>query len=193
ALCAAAEIVLAAEALARQQAGLVATVGQLEVRPGVSNVIPGQVTLSLDVRHQEDALRERAIAELHTQANRLAGARQVALRWQLVQEHGAVPCDPRLTGLLARAVESLGYPELALPSGAGHDAAVLAGMTPAAMLFVRCKGGISHHPAESVAPADVAVAIDVLSRTLELLATRGREAGGSGRADPPGSTLSRAL
>ena len=82
----------------------------------------------------------------------------------------AVTCDPALAGQLAQSIEALGYPALALPSGAGHDGVIMSKLTAIAMLFVRCKGGISHNPAESVATADVAVAIDVLARFLELLA-----------------------
>ena len=70
-------------------------------------------------------------------------------------------CDPALTERLAQAIAALGYP-LLLPSGAGHDGVAIAALTPIAMLFVRCKGGVSHNPAELVDPADVGVAIDVL-------------------------------
>jgi allantoate deiminase len=169
ALCAASEFVLAAEVLARQEPGLVATVGQIDAQPGASNVIPGRVTLSLDVRHQDDARREQAIGHLRDRAEQIAAARQVALGWQIVQENRAVPCAPALTTLLARAIESLGFPARSLPSGAGHDGVMLSTLTPIAMLFVRCKGGVSHNPAEAVEAADVAAAVDVLSRFLELL------------------------
>lgn len=170
ALCAAAEFILAAEALARGAPGLVATVGQIGAGPGASNVIPGMATLSLDVRHQNDGRREMAIDRLREGARQIAKARHVELEWQSVQESRALACDPRLAGLLTQAVESLGYPALSLPSGAGHDGVTLSGLTPIAMLFVRCKGGVSHNPAESVDKADVAVAIEVLGRFLELLA-----------------------
>jgi allantoate deiminase len=169
ALCAAAEFVLAAEALARQEDGLVATVGQIDARPGASNVIPGRAMLSLDVRHQQDALREWAVGRLREQAEQIAAARQVALVWRMVQENRAVPCTPVLAELLAQAVQSLGYPARRLPSGAGHDGVMLSTLAPIAMLFVRCKGGVSHNPAESVEAADVAAAIGVLGKFLELL------------------------
>jgi len=170
ALCAAAEFVLAAEGLARDTPGLVATVGQIAARPGASNVIPGLVTLSLDVRHQDDALREAALGRLRQRAEQIAGTRRVTMEWQTVQASRALRCDPALAGLLARAVESLGYAAISLPSGAGHDGVALSALTPIAMLFVRCKGGISHNPAESVTTEDVSVAIDVLGRFLELVA-----------------------
>ena len=169
ALCAAAEFVLAVESLALSRPGLVATVGQIAAEPGASNVIPGLATLSLDVRHQDDAVRAAACGQLQQQAAAIAGRRGVAMDWRPVQEHRAVPCAPGLTQLLAEAIAALGYPVVALPSGAGHDAAVLAALTGVAMLFVRCRGGISHHPDESVTAEDLAVALDVLRRFFTLL------------------------
>jgi allantoate deiminase len=169
ALCAAAAFVLAVESVARSLPESVATVGQIAVYPGVSNVIPGQVALSLDVRHQDDRVRVQACRQLEQQAHAIATARHISASWQLLQEHGAVPCAPHLTGLLAQAIAAMGYPVHSLPSGAGHDAAILAALMPVAMLFVRCRGGISHHPAEAVAAADVDVAINVLERFLQLL------------------------
>lgn len=170
ALCAAAEFVLATETLARAEPGLVATIGQLAVQPGASNVIPGAVTLSLDVRHEQDALRARAIAALYDSAERIVATRGLKSHWQVIQEHGTTRCDPTLSHLLSQAVASLDQPVFVLPSGAGHDAVVLAELTRIVMLFVRCKGGISHNPAESVEGEDVAVAIATLGRFLDLLA-----------------------
>ena len=156
ALAAAAEWVLAVEAAGRP--GLVATVGRLEVDPGARNVIPGAATLTLDLRHPDDDERGAAVAALRGQAERIASARGMELEWEDAGWE-AVAMDERLTALLGE-----GLPRL--PSGAGHDAAMMASITPAAMLFVRCRGGISHNPAESVEEADVAVAIDVLERFL---------------------------
>jgi allantoate deiminase len=169
ALCAAAEFVLSVETLARDLPGLVATVGQVNVQPGASNVIPGQVTLSLDIRHQDNAVREQACRQLEGRTREIGLARGILPTWQYLQGHDAVPCAPHLTELLARTIQEMGYPLHALPSGAGHDAAVLAELTDIAMLFVRCKGGISHNPAESVTPEDVGIAINVLERFLHLL------------------------
>ena len=170
ALCAAAEFVLEVEKLARGRDGLVATVGQLAVEPGASNVIPGQATLTLDVRHHDDAVRAEVCGHLRETAGQIAERRGVTLAWQVQQHHGAVPCDAGRAALLARAIEAAGYHAEYLTSGAGHDAVPLCAITPVTMLFVRCKGGISHHPAESVAVEDVAVAIDVLERFVMLLA-----------------------
>ncbi len=173
ALCAAADFVSTVESVARNLPGLVATVGQLSVQPGASNVIPGQVTLSLDVRHQDDMVREQACRQLEERAREIGQARGVSYNWQVLQEHHAVPCAPHLTQLLAQAIEKLGYSLLSLPSGAGHDAAVVAELTDIAMLFVRCRGGISHNPAESVTQEDVAIAIQVVERFLQLLSEEG--------------------
>jgi allantoate deiminase len=168
ALGAAAEVVLAAEALARKTAGLVATVGRLEVQPGAPNVIPGAAELSLDVRHPEDAERAAAVARLRERAAEAAAARGVELEWEQLLDQPAVQCDPALSERMARAArDAVGAQAPRLPSGAGHDAAVVAAIAPVTMLFVRCAGGISHHPDESVAKADVALAVDALARFVE--------------------------
>jgi allantoate deiminase len=171
ALCAASEFVLAVEAFGRETDGLVATVGQLSVQPGASNVIPGQVTLSLDVRHPDDATRKHAREWLTNRAREIWLERHLAGGlWRVQQENVTVACAPRLIELLARAIVDGGYPVRILPSGAGHDAVQMAHLTDVGMLFVRCKGGVSHNPAESVDAGDVAVAIATLERLLALLA-----------------------
>jgi allantoate deiminase len=170
ALVAASIFVQAVADYAGSQTGLVATVGQLNVRRGAANVVPGEVTLSLDVRHPDDAIRLRASRHLIDVAEKIANQRGIAIATSQVSENGTVQCSQRLTSVLAQAVQQLGHPAIQLASGAGHDAVEMAGVTEIAMLFVRCKGGISHNPSESVTEEDVAVAIDVLGRFLELLA-----------------------
>ena len=170
ALAGAARFITAAETHARFHSGLVATVGQLDVRPGAGNVIPGAVTGSLDVRSPDDAERRLCCERLHEHAFCIAAERGLTLDWQPVQTHAATPLDPGLRVLLAAAVRAAGFPALELPSGAGHDAVALAPVMPAAMLFVRCKDGLSHHPLESVAPEDVATALKVMDNFLGLLA-----------------------
>ena len=161
ALCAAAELTLAARGC-----GVIATVGQLVVKPGASNVIPGDVTMSLDVRHQSDARRIAAVRKLHTQAKTIAKLTGVKLTWTLVQQTNSVNCDAALTGLMRKATAHHERKVLSLPSGAGHDAAAIAALCPVSMLFLRCKGGISHHPDESVKTADVAKGIAVITDFL---------------------------
>jgi len=164
ALCAAAEFVLTVEGIARETDGLVATVGQLAVAAGASNVVPGHATLSLDVRHADDAVRAAACHRMRERATEIAVRRGVDLDWQIRQEHPAVACDPALTAALERAVAAAGYPVRRLASGAGHDAVPLSAIMPVAMLFVRCRGGISHNPAEAVTVDDVAAGLAVLDR-----------------------------
>ena len=167
ALTAAAEWILAVEELARAEDGLVATVGEARVEPGAGNVIPGRVGLSLDVRHADDGARRAARDRLREQAQAIAGARGIAVEWEVVQETAAVACAPALRDALAAAARACGHGALHLTSGAGHDAAMMAALTPVAMLFVRCAGGISHNPNESVTRADVAAAIEVTMRFLQ--------------------------
>ena len=170
ALGAAAELVLAVEADAGSHDGLVATVGQLTVQPGAPNVIPGEVVLTLDIRHPDDGVRRKRTQQLLERAQEIAARRKIEVAVGPLGENPSAPCSPRLTALLAKAVEELGLRVLHLASGAGHDGVAMASLTDVVMLFVRCKGGVSHNPAESVEAADVGVAIDVLGRFLELLA-----------------------
>ena len=167
ALAGMAEIVLAAE-----RCGVVATIGQIAVEPNASNVIPGWATCSLDVRDARDLRRKAALRKLHAQAREVARRRALRLTWTVVQETAAVRCDAGLTRLLSASVAGRGIDIVRLPSGAGHDAAALATLCPVAMLFVRCRGGVSHHPAESVRRADVALAIGVLADFIVSLASR---------------------
>ncbi len=166
ALASAAEVVLAVERLGRAEAGLVATVGALSLSPNVGNVVPGEVRMLLDVRHVDDHLRRRAAEEIRAEAERIATARGIDAAWTTRYDTPAVALDRELCGRLADAVRMQGLPVRELVSGAGHDAVVLSRICPAAMLFVRCAGGISHDPRESVSEEDVAVAIDVLERVV---------------------------
>ncbi len=168
ALAAAAEWILAVEAVARQTDGLVATVGTVGVEPGVGNVIPGRVQLGLDLRHADDPVRVSAGASLAQRASDIAASRDLAAEWRS-HETAGVMLSAELSETLAKAVAGSGRRVVRLPSGAGHDAAMLSTITRPAMLFVRCAGGISHNPAESVTLRDVAAAIDVTMRFLELV------------------------
>lgn len=170
ALAGAAEVVLAAESLPSAFPGLVATVGRVEVLPNASNVIPGTVHLSVDVRHADDAVRSAAVRQMQAAGAVLADRRGLGFAWETAAEQDAVPMDLQLTEKLAQAVESVGLPLHRLASGAGHDAAVMAQAAPSALLFLRSPGGISHSPAEAVLPGDVEMALRALSAFLEKLA-----------------------
>ena len=173
ALVAAAEFVVAVERRAQDTPELVATVGQLLVEPGASNVIPGHVTFSLDVRHPDDQVRESALATLRAEAEAIAERRGIGVAWEMVSDQPSLRCSPQLIQLQTDTVTAAGYPVLMVASGAGHDAVMMATLTDIAMFFVRCKGGVSHSPAESVALEDVAVAIEALERFILLLADGG--------------------
>jgi allantoate deiminase len=170
ALCAAAEFLLTVERHAQKSRGLVATVGQISAEPGASNVIPGEARLTLDLRHASDTHRRAATRELRDKALAIAQRRKTKLTFEEVHEAGTVGCCPKLTALLAQAVRRRQKVVPRMSSGAGHDAAVVAGITPVAMLFIRCKGGISHHPDEAVSLKDVRMSLDVLNDFLLCLA-----------------------
>jgi allantoate deiminase len=169
ALAGAAEFILAVEAFAKKNK-LVATVGKIEAAPGASNVIPGKVSLTLDVRDQKDSRRLAAARSLHAKAKAIVKQRRLKLIWMPVQETAAVQCDKVLTQKISKCVTQRGLEALKLPSGAGHDAVALSAICPVAMLFIRCKGGVSHNPAESVKEADVRVAIELLADFIQTLA-----------------------
>jgi len=170
ALCAAAEFVLEVEKYARKTPGLVATVGQLGAHPGASNVIPGEARLTLDLRHANDTRRRTALRQLRQKASTIARRRKMQLTFEIVHEAATVECCPQLTALLARSARRFQKTVLRLHSGAGHDAVIMSAITPIAMLFIRCKGGISHHPDESASLDDVAVSLEVLNDFIASLA-----------------------
>ncbi|MGI8965777.1 MAG: hydantoinase/carbamoylase family amidase, partial [Limisphaerales bacterium] len=170
ALSAAAEFILSVEKYGKKIPGLVATVGQLEAKPGASNVIPALVNVTLEVRHQNNSIRKTAQEKLQAAAKKIAQKRGLKTEWQMVQETAAVPCSASLSNLLTEAVQKNLRKILKLSSGAGHDAAVISKIAPVTMLFVRCKNGLSHHPDESVKTGDVGIAISVMNDFLQLLA-----------------------
>ena len=164
ALAAAAEVVLAVERVGRSTDGLVSTVGALSLAPNVGNVVPGEARMLLEVRHADDDVRARAAEAIRREIERLASVRGVDASWTLRYDTPAVELAPELRRRLEAAIEAAGHPVRSLVSGAGHDAVVLSRLCPAAMLFVRCAGGVSHDPRESVDEADVTVALDVVER-----------------------------
>ena len=176
ALAAAAQFITEIEEFALSRSGLTATVGQIAVSPNVSNVIPGEVNLRLDLRHLDDDTREAAFRQITHQAAVIAEDREIEFDLTSVERHSAVNCDPSLTDLLEQSALDSGIRPLHLPSGAGHDAAIMSRKFPVAMLFVRCTGGVSHHPDESVSEADVAAALGVLWRFVMKLASQRQSA-----------------
>jgi allantoate deiminase len=170
ALFAAAEWIAYVESLALTTDGLTATVGRVIVEPNAANVVPGKTLVSLDVRHAHDASRLSAVEKLVEHANAVAARRGLALQRTDRLDQPAVPMDERLTSFLTDAIEAAGMPLKKMPSGAGHDAMVMAARVPSAMLFLRSPGGISHHPAETVLEEDVDAALNVGRKFLQRLA-----------------------
>lgn len=166
----AAEFTLAVEALAKRTPGLVATVGTISVAPGAANVIPALAMFSLDLRHPQDAVRRSALGQLRAAATRITRRRKLTFTWTTTQDHAAVACSPALTAALTASVRTVQGRSLSLPSGAGHDAVVMAALTPVAMLFVRSRAGLSHHPDEYTSRADLGVALAVLVDLIKRLA-----------------------
>jgi allantoate deiminase len=156
ALAAAAECVLAVERIARGAAELVGTVGRIEASPGAINVIPGEVVFTVDIRAPKDSMRAAAAASVRSEIEALCQKRKIGCRIEALQEHGVTACAPWLIAQMERAVAAEGLQLRRLPSGAGHDGMAMRAIADIAMLFVRCKGGISHNPAESISEADAA-------------------------------------
>jgi allantoate deiminase len=159
AMAAAAEWIVHVEHVALETAGLVATVGKVEAIPGAINVIAGAARATLDIRHASDAVRSAAAGRILR-----TWRRGVTLAWAQHMDQPAVALHP---GPVARAVSCAGYPVHRMPSGAGHDAMILARKRPASMLFLRSPGGISHHPDETVREDDVAAALSAGAHFLD--------------------------
>ena len=170
ALAAAAEWMVAVENEASRTPGLVATVGVIHVQPGAANVIPREARLTLDIRHASDAVRADSLHALTTRAQEVATRRNLSLSIATLMEQPCVAMDPFLTAQIDSAMRSAGCSPHRLASGAGHDAMILAQRFPSAMIFLRTPAGISHDPAESVLPEDVARAIDCGLHLLKQLA-----------------------
>jgi allantoate deiminase len=171
ALAAAAEWVGVVESEASSVPGLVATVGRMNVSPSVTNVVPGQVIASLDVRHVDDDERGAAVERLVSSAHLIAERRGIEVTWDMHLDQSSVSMDASLTETLAQSVERAGSTVHLMASGAGHDAMILAPCLPVTMLFVRSPGGISHHPDEDVREDDVTAALAAGRQLLDDLAS----------------------
>jgi allantoate deiminase len=165
-------MILAVEARARAGRDLVATCGIVETPGGAVNVVAGRARLTLDVRSPDDGERRMAVADIERLVAEVAASRGVTASVDLPYDAPAAPCDPGLSEAIARAVAKNGIAPLHLPSGAGHDGMALRGKIPMAMLFVRCRGGISHNPAEYASPEDMGLAAQVLFDLLQDLASQ---------------------
>ncbi|WP_298741557.1 allantoate amidohydrolase [uncultured Chitinophaga sp.] len=168
ALCCAAEFILAVESIALQyKSQIVATVGKLEIANAASNVIPGAITCTLDLRSADGGILSEVYDTLQRTTAAICGRRNINFDWTVVQETSPVTCDLSLSALLSGAVKEAGYEPLELVSGAGHDAVAIAAVAPVCMLFVRCYKGISHNPLENVELKDIAAALQVADNFLQ--------------------------
>ncbi len=167
ALAAAADCVLAVERIAGAEPDLVGTVGKIEASPGAINVIPGRVRFSLDVRAPTDPQRGRAVTAMHAEFAGIARRRGLAIDIEPVWDAKTAACAPWLQQQLAAAIDAESIPVRRLPSGAGHDGMAMIAIADIGMLFVRCKDGISHNPAEAITEADAEVASRVFLRFIE--------------------------
>ena len=170
ALAGAAEMMLAIERIARDDASdLVATVGRVTALPGAPNVIPGEVRFTIDLRSGDQARRDRAAEDIMDAIHGIADVRNLDFDVRRVHDLPASPCAPALMALMDDALAATGQPPFRLVSGAGHDAMVMAALCPTAMLFIRCRDGVSHNPAEHVDPADADIALQVMLGFIERL------------------------
>ncbi len=168
ALAGAAECIVSIEEFCRNdEGGLVGTVGRIKSMPGAANVIPGQVSFTLDLRAPTDAHRERALADIVQLTEAIAKRRDLALQIDVTHESRSVPCASWLRAQVAEAIATEGYRPFELPSGAGHDGMAIIDVADVGMLFVRCRGGVSHHPDEHVDKADADAGARVLLRFIE--------------------------
>lgn len=168
ALAGAAECIVAIEEFCKtDEAGLVGTVGYIDAMPGATNVIPGRVNFTIDIRAPTDAHRIRAVADIVRRIEAIAKRRNLSLQLDVTHENRTVPCAPWLKAQCADAVAAEGFPVFELPSGAGHDGMAMIDISDVAMLFVRCRGGVSHHPDEHVETDDADAGARVLLRLVE--------------------------
>lgn len=177
AVCAAAEMILAVEALALRTPGLVATTGVIAADPGAVNVIASDAFFTVDVRSDDDTVRRTAIAAFEHDFRAIARRRRVGVEIRRTYDQPAALCHPALVAQFEDAVRRAGIAPLRLVSGAGHDGLAMRALCPIGMLFVRCRGGISHNPAESITAADAACAATVLLDFLRRFDPSGLRAG----------------
>ncbi len=168
ALAGAAECIVAIEEFCRtDQSGLVGTVGTINAMPGATNVIPGRASFTIDIRAAADAHRKLAVAELVRRIEAIAKRRELTLQVDITHQNRTVPCAPWLKAQVADAIAGEGFGVFELPSGAGHDGMAMIDIADVAMVFVRCRGGVSHHPDEHVDIADADAGARVLLRLIE--------------------------
>ena len=144
----------------------VGTVGQLEVSPGAPNVIPGQVTLSLEIRDLDMEKIDRLFQTIEVESQEVASATRTTFRSEQFYVSHSAPTAESIRQTIAEVATDLGYSNLRMPSGAGHDAQSIALLAPIGMIFIPSVGGISHSPQEYSRPEDIVNGANVLLNTL---------------------------
>jgi allantoate deiminase len=172
ALACASEMILAIETMARQTDDFLAVVGQLDVSPNVVNAVPGEVRLTVELRAPADDVREHCSRQLAREITAIATTRGLVLSLQQTYAQKGTLCDDTLSAALDAGIASTGLPVRPILSGATHDASAMADLCPVAMMFVRCAGGISHHPDEAITAEDADIAVRALQGTIANLADR---------------------
>jgi len=174
ALTAAAEVILLVEKLAGQEGhnGTVGTTGIVKAEPGVMNVIPGRVELGIDIRSISAGSKQLVLDQLSAGMAEIAFRRGAAVEIITLTDETPVEISREMVEFLDNIAGESGYSHMRLPSGAGHDAMHLAEIAPTGMLFVPCRGGISHNPAESASTEDIAAAAEVLLTAVSRLAQK---------------------
>ncbi|TSB48436.1 Zn-dependent hydrolase [Alkalicoccobacillus porphyridii] len=168
-LVAASLIIAEIERIALQHPDLVATVGQIAVKPGGTNVIPGYSEWTLDLRHVDEAVRDQAEKQIRDATAQIANERDLELEIDEMQRISPAPCSEQIQQLIQTSLEEAGIKPITLPSGAGHDGMQFIGKWPMGMIFARSKDGISHNPKEWTTSDDVATAVNILDRTVRAL------------------------
>lgn len=173
ALAAAAELILALESAARATGAFdtVGTVGVCEVFPGAVNSIPSRVRLETDIRDIDGARRDGVLGALRTACAETAARRDVTITTDLVNADPPAACDRELLDVMEKAAAASGRTAKRMVSRAYHDSLFMARIAPVAMLFVPCRGGVSHRPDEYASPEAIGAGVHVLARTLAELAS----------------------
>lgn len=166
ALVGASLIIAEIEKIAFNYPSAVATVGKLAVHPNGVNVIPGEVTFTVDIRDIEEAIRDELEQRIHIIAQKIAHERELTLSIDTLQRVAPVKCDDTIQQEIVQSIQHFDQPVISLPSGAGHDAMQFNGLFPIAMLFVRSKDGISHNPKEYSSQEDIILGANVLKQTI---------------------------
>ena len=172
ALCAASELILALETAAKSTGVIdtVATVGVCEVFPGAVNSVPSRVRLETDVRDTDADRRDGVLAKLKTVAEEVAAKRGVRIEFETVNADPPAACDPGILETIEAAANDAGRSSQRMVSRAYHDSLFMARFAPVAMIFIPCRGGVSHRPDEYASPEWIAGGVEALARTLARLA-----------------------